>query len=231
MAMNLRKQVATMTTMNRIDRAVLSVESQNELTSTVAGYISEQFNQAQVAVLELEGGFDNRVLRMVGASDPQAPSWKLPLDQMPPGLRDELASRGILDSECLDVFRQHMPRWQSNHRGARIPLFIEKRLSGALVVSLPGTSSPDWDTLEALSDQVGVALLHMRQEETREAMYRGSLNALSASVDASSKWTAGHSDRVAVISDRIAVALYFDKRTRRTLEFGAKLHDIGKNFC
>jgi putative nucleotidyltransferase with HDIG domain len=54
------------------------------------------------------------------------------------------------------------------------------------------------------------------------------IRGLAQSIDAKDPYTAGHTSRVAQYSVRLAVALGLDDATRREIEHGALLHDIGK---
>ena len=56
----------------------------------------------------------------------------------------------------------------------------------------------------------------------------GALAALGRTVDASSPWTAGHSERVTSLSLRMAQRLGLGKEDQDTLHRGGLLHDIGK---
>ena len=55
-----------------------------------------------------------------------------------------------------------------------------------------------------------------------------SIRGLAQAIDAKDPYTAGHTSRVAQYSVRIAGALGLDDATRREIEHGALLHDIGK---
>jgi putative nucleotidyltransferase with HDIG domain len=54
------------------------------------------------------------------------------------------------------------------------------------------------------------------------------IRGLAQSIDAKDPYTAGHTSRVAQYSVRLANALGLDDATRREIEHGALLHDIGK---
>ena len=58
MALNISHRIKTMQTMNRIDRAVLSSVSRQELMYKVSGFISDQFGKSEISILErIEGGY------------------------------------------------------------------------------------------------------------------------------------------------------------------------------
>lgn len=61
-----------------------------------------------------------------------------------------------------------------------------------------------------------------------ESSYEGTLKALGAAIDLRDSQTAGHSQRVALYSSRIANELSVTENELRTITRGAWLHDIGK---
>jgi len=62
----------------------------------------------------------------------------------------------------------------------------------------------------------------------REDLLIGILIALTRAIDAKSKWTAGHSERVTHYAEEIGRILQFDEEQMRVLCISAILHDIGK---
>ena len=62
----------------------------------------------------------------------------------------------------------------------------------------------------------------------REDLLIGILVALTRAIDAKSKWTAGHSERVTRYAEEIGRALDFGEEQMRILCISAILHDIGK---
>jgi putative nucleotidyltransferase with HDIG domain len=90
----------------------------------------------------------------------------------------------------------------------------------------PGGSSRELDTLtetfNALIASVAEAEAHT------EAAYTGAIRALAAALDARDPYTAGHSDRVSVLSVAIGRGLSLPSDDLEVLRLGALLHDIGK---
>lgn len=58
--------------------------------------------------------------------------------------------------------------------------------------------------------------------------YKDTVTALSRAVDARDPYTAGHSERVAAITNKIAIQLGFKDKELETIELAAQFHDIGK---
>ena len=94
-------------------------------------------------------------------------------------------------------------------------------------VQLPLTgSSRELDTLtetfNAMMASVATA------EEQTQAAYTGSIRALATALDARDPYTAGHSERVSVLSVAIAKSLGLGPDEVEVIRLGALLHDIGK---
>ena len=77
-------------------------------------------------------------------------------------------------------------------------------------------------TFNALMSSVAAA------EAQTEAAYTGAIRALAAALDARDPYTAGHSDRVSVLSVAIGRVLELSEDELEVLRLGALLHDIGK---
>ncbi len=92
-------------------------------------------------------------------------------------------------------------------------------------VPLPG-SSRELDTLaetfNALMASVAAA------EAQTQAAYTGAIRALATALDARDPYTAGHSDRVGVLSVAIGRTLALPADEVEVIRLGALLHDIGK---
>lgn len=65
-------------------------------------------------------------------------------------------------------------------------------------------------------------------ESKTEAAYAGAIRALAAALDARDPYTAGHSERVSVLSVAIGRVLHVPDDQIEVLRLGALLHDIGK---
>ena len=65
-------------------------------------------------------------------------------------------------------------------------------------------------------------------EAQTEAAYTGAIRALATALDARDPYTAGHSDRVSVLSVAIGRTLTLSADDLEVLRLGALLHDIGK---
>jgi putative nucleotidyltransferase with HDIG domain len=112
-----------------------------------------------------------------------------------------------------------------------LPLYLNGGLAGVISLGHHQTHAYSDDDLahaKRLSNQVSVALSHACLVEELELLNWGTLEALARTVDAKSKWTAGHSERVTQLAVKIARVMGCDARTVNALHRAAFLHDIGK---
>ena len=79
-----------------------------------------------------------------------------------------------------------------------------------------------------LADQLGVALSRSATVHELDALNIGVLTALARTVDANSKWTHGHSERVTEYALIIAKELGFSEKEKDDLHHAGLLHDLGK---
>ena len=111
---------------------------------------------------------------------------------------------GRLSASLANASRSHDVR-------VRLPLMGSSRELDALT-----------ETFNALMASVATA------EEQTQAAYTGSIRALATALDARDPYTAGHSERVSVLSVAIGRALNLPADEIEVIRLGALLHDIGK---
>jgi putative nucleotidyltransferase with HDIG domain len=113
----------------------------------------------------------------------------------------------------------------------RIPIVAKNEIVGVLNLGSQRQSafSPeDLSTLEKLAYQIGVALENSRLITDLEELFLGTVKSLSSAIDAKSKWTAGHSERVTRYALSMGKEMSFSENELKDLELGGLLHDIGK---
>lgn len=112
-----------------------------------------------------------------------------------------------------------------------LPLLEHSVCFGAVVLtrSGPGSFAPDdIGRLRQLADQIALALSHCLLLERLNAMSWGTLEALARTIDASSPWTAGHSERVTRVAMAIGRQMELSEEEIERLHRGGLLHDVGK---
>ena len=117
-----------------------------------------------------------------------------------------------------------------SHYFILLPVNISSKSQGALIFAYqeqrlaPGEAA----ILNQLADQLGVALAKADMVDELDHLNFGILTALARSVDAHSKWTQGHSERVTRYALAIAEELGFDEESLADVHRAGLLHDLGK---
>jgi len=234
---SINEKMRTLQTMNRIDKAVLSSISRAELLDRVLGIVASYLPDHQLGLVMRDDerrGFE--VISYHGAA-PMSPIAKnifiddAHLDTLILNRHREVFQ--LHDCERHDEIPPLYHKILGDDTGSilNIPIEISDKYLGSFIVSRKDTrpfSESEIGTIQMLSDQTGVALQSVRLFEDRERLFMGILAALSRSIDAKSRWTAGHSERVAAYAERIGRALSLSVEDMRTLSISSLLHDIGK---
>jgi putative nucleotidyltransferase with HDIG domain len=84
------------------------------------------------------------------------------------------------------------------------------------------------EAARAFSLQLSALLLARRHQSKLDAAYEGSLRAVGMALEARDLDTAGHTDRVVQLVEKLGAALSLSPIELRDLRWGAYLHDIGK---
>lgn len=92
----------------------------------------------------------------------------------------------------------------------------------------PQVSSYDIQLIEAAAAFLGAFLENARLYRDQQAMFMGSLKALTAAIDAKDRYTCGHSERVAYLGAQLARAVGLDESTAQRVHLSGLLHDVGK---
>lgn len=230
-------RMKTMETMNKIDKAVLSSISRSDLLDRVIGLVSSLFHSSSTAMAlynEEKKGFDllsryQGIVQGIMTEKPFVPINNIGTVEMDRVRRvfqfnlqqEDAPYREILE-ELLGI---------KNGTGVNVPVVMAEHYLGSLVMIRDdhhGFSPHELESINMLADQVGIALRSIRAFEEKEQLLLGILLALTRSIDAKSKWIAGHSERVATFSEKIAYRLDMSEEEVRTVTFSAILHDIGK---
>lgn len=89
-------------------------------------------------------------------------------------------------------------------------------------------SSYDTKLIDAVGGLLSTFLTNCRLYNEQREMALGVLESLSAAIDAKDPYTRGHAQRVAYLSQQIALALGFDSAHAERLLVAGLLHDVGK---
>ncbi len=165
-------------------------------------------------------------------------------------LEDEIrkGKEALLDSEIDSPFKYE---WSDSVKNIiAVPLwgkskaesdFSERTESGnhiiGLMVAINRLNKPDFDSIDmklfnSVANECAVFIENERLFNDLKELFIGSLKALTNSIDAKDRYTRGHSERVAFISQWIAIRLaeeeQLDEGQIHKIYLAGLLHDIGK---
>jgi HD-GYP domain-containing protein (c-di-GMP phosphodiesterase class II) len=158
----------------------------------------------------------------------------------PPGpLADLEAAARRLSTTMTPDMRGHVvpgdePIWgEQDGRVLAQPIVREGAVVGVLVCGDkrgddPQISSYDQQLLEAAAAYSGAFLENTCLYQDQQSMFMGSLKALTAAIDAKDRYTCGHSERVAMLARRIALAAGMSPEQAERVHICGLLHDVGK---
>ena len=92
----------------------------------------------------------------------------------------------------------------------------------------PEVTTIDMKMLDATVGYLAVLLQNTRLYEDQQAMFLGTLEALTASIDAKDPYTCGHSERVAHLASRLALSVGLSDDEAERIHIAGLVHDIGK---
>lgn len=112
------------------------------------------------------------------------------------------------------------------------PLIGKVKVIGAIVVADKESKeefySNDSKLLSAIGAQAGLAIENAMLYSELESLLLGAIRSLVKALEASSCWTAGHTERVTEYSIAIGRVMGLEKEMVEKLKISALLHDIGK---
>ncbi|MFW6059164.1 MAG: HD-GYP domain-containing protein [Phycisphaeraceae bacterium] len=113
-----------------------------------------------------------------------------------------------------------------------IPLRSEKQRLGILFGSnkLDGATltSVDSKLCDSLANSLTIFLENRMLYDDMQAMFLGTLHALTSAIDAKDSYTHGHSERVALMGRKLAEAAGLDTHTCERVYIAGLVHDVGK---
>jgi HD-GYP domain-containing protein (c-di-GMP phosphodiesterase class II) len=89
-------------------------------------------------------------------------------------------------------------------------------------------SSTDMKLLGATASHTAIFLENAALYDDLNAMFLGTLEALTASIDAKDTYTCGHSQRVAHLTQQLAIAVGLDEHSVSRMHIAGLVHDVGK---
>lgn len=111
------------------------------------------------------------------------------------------------------------------------PFVHERRLLGFIAVGTPAGTPPRAEQREGvrrLVDRLTLAIADVQHVRRLAALSAGTMTAFARAIEANSRWTAGHSERVTALALMIGEGMHLSKDELAVLHRGGLLHDIGK---
>ncbi len=113
------------------------------------------------------------------------------------------------------------------------PISRDDRVIGLLVAGQKqgpdlAVSSVDMKLLGATATHMAIFLENAALYDDLNAMFLGTLEALTASIDAKDRYTSGHSRRVAHLTQKLAKAIGLPEYTISRMRIAGLVHDVGK---
>ncbi|MEQ9616940.1 MAG: HD-GYP domain-containing protein [Phycisphaerales bacterium] len=143
------------------------------------------------------------------------------LQQIDPGMSSVLNpdQAGVLGSDGMQVLVR--------------PVIHDDNVVGVLLAGGKSgkdtqVSTVDIKIFDAAAGHISVLLDNAILFEDQQLMFMGTLEALSASIDAKDPYTCGHSERVAMLSSNLARAVGMSDKESERVRIGGLVHDVGK---
>jgi putative nucleotidyltransferase with HDIG domain len=116
--------------------------------------------------------------------------------------------------------------------GLIVPLMFEGQRLGILFggdkIDRTPITSVDTKLVDSLANSLAIFLQNTILYEDMEAMFMGTLKALTSSIDAKDSYTLGHTERVAMLARHLAMAMDLDASVAERVYLSGLLHDVGK---
>ncbi len=112
-----------------------------------------------------------------------------------------------------------------------LPLRQHQALVGVVALHAPvnhAFAAQHLEDVRRVVDRLAVALASVRLLEQLDALSTGTLKAFASAIDANSRWTAGHSERVTQVAVLLGRELALPEAALLQLYRGSLLHDVGK---
>ena len=232
MTSQLNQQFNTLALIDEIDRAILSSLDASVIVPRSLRLISEFFSGCEIMLAERMNDDSHRMKLTAFRGSPDAVLAEEYIEMSSEEHKQLFTDKPfiLLGSDC------QLPAFLADKTTCSnllfLPLTSERYDHGALIIDF-GLSSQEGlmeqiKQARQLADQLGIALSNSHLVSDLERLSLGTVEALARTVDAKSKWTAGHSERVAELAVKIARAMNWSNERLELLLRAGLLHDIGK---
>ncbi len=185
-----------------------------------------EFSAAAVGVLEIEPLTGEVTRRLHIADDPE-----LSLIVLDESRITGFAGRRVCEPRIISepVSRDGVPMTQTVISS---PIYIRRKLHGVVNLVLFDRfyriSPGQMDVLTILTNSAGSAIANNMLYHNLQTSYLQAIRALANAIEARDNYTAGHTDRVIKLAERVARFMGWSETRINHLIVGCTLHDIGK---
>ncbi|MGD0919544.1 MAG: HD domain-containing phosphohydrolase [Thermodesulfobacteriota bacterium] len=233
MTSRLGKQFNTLTTMHKIDRAILSALDTRKIIEVVLTCMYDISPCDTVSVTLLDFNAEITGQTYIGNGKGKGRTSEAII--LKPEEMEILSNHpgSLLVESGIGTPNYLAPMVRSGIKKFLVlPIILKQRLLGFITLGWYLQSAictqEDFDRARQLADQMGVALSNASLIRELNELNWGTLTALARAIDAKSPWTAGHSERVTKLALRIGQVLGLTQEEMDVLHRGGLLHDIGK---
>lgn len=232
MAMDLRRQLTTLTALRSIDMAALEVRSARAVAEAALKWAPELLGGDRVAIAYANAEDPGHwTVTSAGASRDDSRSGLVrptgaELAELQTNPEHLLLEAGTAGRSYCNGY--HVPEQMTR---MVFPLRHNGRIRATLVVGRRRGSTFSITTIESgrhLAAQLAVAISNVSMLGELDALGLGAMLALARTIDAASPWTGGHSERVTHTAMEIGRRVGFEQADLERLRRGGLLHDIGK---
>lgn len=233
-AMDLSYKIENIQVMNAMDRTIISSLKPHDILDTAVRMVAKVMpcDMAILSIVDRErkgfvfsGGIGTTFMAQEAFMPFEATSASAVVET---GRLQYIANLPDL-KEPLAFEKQLMDSGMAS--SMRVPLIVKGAVTGIFSINSKrqaAFTSEDLSVLEKMAAQICVAMENANLIKGLEDLFIGTVKSLSSAIDAKSKWTAGHSERVTNYALIIGRTMGFSEKELKDIELAGLLHDVGK---
>ncbi len=234
MARRLGEQIGTLTVIGEVDRAALGEADGPELIAPLLRGMRSVLKAETVSICLIDAEDPTAAINYTVTGEGTEPHVQ-PLQLAEVELEELRMNPVHLLTSSEDLRPSYLTAFDLGDATERslvsLPLLLKRGPAGVVsFLTAPGVAQTDARLMRArqIADQLALALSNVRRLRALDRFNWGALTALARTIDANSKWTSGHSERVAEVAVMLGERMELSEAQLDLLNRGALLHDIGK---
>ncbi len=225
-------KIAQSHAINQISQTITALLDLEDMLGACLGLVNQEMHVERSSIMLVEGSGTHLVVRAVeGAGNDLLGKRQRVGERISGWVAQRKESLLIEDIGNHRHFRADSTRYKSKSL-LSVPVMYQGRLMGVMNLTDKrenrAFTEDDREFLETVAGQLAVAIENARLYAELKANSLNAVSALAQSMEARAAFTAGHSERVAEQSVRIAQQLGLSTDSQTMLRSAALLHDIGK---